>query len=129
VGSDHDPRALAVAKANLDAAGAREVILFEGDATRDTPPGAAPTVIVTNPPLGRRVQRSVTLAPLLDRFVDHAFHVLAPGGRMAWISPFPLRTRAVAAAAGFLLARTLEVDLGGFAAELQVLRKPGRPRE
>jgi hypothetical protein len=60
---------------------------------------------------------------MLDRFVAHAARVLAPGGRLAWISPFPARTREVAAASGLVLARALTVDMGGFAAELQLLRR------
>src|SRR6185312_7735419 len=77
-GSDLDPAALAVARANLLAAGVPEPSLFEGDATRATPPGPAPTLIVTNPPLGRRVQRTALLAPMLERFLAHAARVLAP---------------------------------------------------
>jgi 23S rRNA G2445 N2-methylase RlmL len=124
VGSDLDEGALAVAKANLEAAGARDVTLIQGDATRLTPPGDAPTLIITNPPLGRRVQRTAALAPLLDRFVEHAAGLLAPGGRLSWISPFPERTRAVAEALGLVSLVAQEVDLGGFAAELQVLHRP-----
>jgi predicted RNA methylase len=121
VGSDLDAAALAVARANLEAAGAREVTLIQGDATRLRPPGPAPTLIITNPPLGRRVQRSAALGPLLDRFVEHASGLLAPGGRISWISPFPARTRTIAGVRGLTVALAREVDLGGFPAELQVL--------
>ncbi len=129
-GSDLDEGALAVAKGNLEAAGVRDAALIQGDATQLRPGGPAPTLIVTNPPLPRRrVQRSADLGPMLDRFVEHAASVLAPGGRMVWISPFPARTRAVAIARGLSLSRALEVDMGGFAAEVQVLLKEeGRPR-
>jgi len=124
MGSDLDAGALAIAKANLEAAGARAVTLIQGDSTRLNPPGPAPTLIVTNPPLGRRVQRGAGLGPMLDRFLEHAANVLAPGGRMVWISPFPERTRGVAEAHGLTLARSQEVDMGGFPGELQVFRKP-----
>jgi 23S rRNA G2445 N2-methylase RlmL len=128
-GSDLDAAALAVAKTNLDAAGARAVTLIQGDATGLTPPGPAPTLIVTNPPLGRRVQRSAALGPMLDSFLGHAAQVLAPGGRVAWVSPFPDRTRESAAARGLAVVRVLEVDLGGFTGEIQLLRKSeGRRR-
>jgi predicted RNA methylase len=123
-GSDLDPPALAVARANLEAAGARSPLLFEGDATRDVPPGPAPTLIVTNPPLGRRVHRSAMLAPMLERFLVHAARVLAPEGRLSWMSPFPERTRLAAEGAGLFLARAQEVDLGGFAVEMQLWRAP-----
>jgi predicted RNA methylase len=125
VGSDLDERALAIARANLTACGVREATLLGGDASRMRPPGLAPDLIVTNPPLGRRVQRTAQLAPLLDRFVAHAARVLAPGGRMAWISPFPDRSREVAKASGLSLTRALEVDLGGFVAEMQVFAARG----
>jgi 23S rRNA G2445 N2-methylase RlmL len=121
VGSDVDEAALDVARANLAAAGARDATLLRGDAATLVPPGPRPTLIVTNPPLGRRVQRSAALAPLLDRFVAHAARLLAPGGRMVWISPFPERTRAVAEAQGLRVARARMVDMGGFSAELQEL--------
>jgi 23S rRNA G2445 N2-methylase RlmL len=125
-GSDVDPAALEVARANLEACGAHDVTLLAGDATSLRPPGPRPTLIVTNPPLGRRVQRSAALAPLLDRFVTHAAELLAPGGILSWISPFPERTRDVAERCRLLMMRALEVDLGGFDAELQVWRKAGR---
>jgi 23S rRNA G2445 N2-methylase RlmL len=127
-GSDLDPAALAVAKANLEAAGVAEPSLFEGDATRAVPPGPAPTLIVTNPPLGRRVQRTALLAPMLDRFLAHASRVLAPEGRLSWISPFPERTRLAAERAGLFLSRAVEVDLGGFAVEMQLFRAPPAAR-
>lgn len=119
VGSDIDARALSVARGNLDAAGAEDAALVMGDATSLPPPGPPPTLIVTNPPLGRRVQRGAGLGPLLDRFVSHAAGVLAKHGRLVWMSPFPARTREIAAARGLALAEAREVDLGGFAAEMQ----------
>ena len=122
-GTDLDAGALEVAKANLAAAGAHDVTLIQGEATRINPPGAAPTLIVTNPPLGRRVQRGAGLGPLLDRFIVHAAAVLAPGGRMAWISPFAERTKACAEENGLTVGRVQEVDMGGFPGELQVFRK------
>lgn len=123
VGSDVDPRALEIARRNLDAAGARDVELLAGDATSVRLPGPAPTLVITNPPLGRRVQRGAGLAPLLVRFVEHAASLLPRGGRLVWISPFPARTREAAAAHRLALKETYEVDMGGFAAEMQVLVK------
>lgn len=124
-GSDLEPAALATARANLDAAGARDATLARGDATSLLPPGGPPTLILTNPPLGRRVQRSADLAPMIDRFLEHAARVLAPGGRLVWISPFAARTRALAARLGLTSTLAREVDMGGFSAELQAFRKRG----
>lgn len=123
VGSDIDARALSVARENLAAAGVRDALLLEGDAAKLVLSGPAPTLILSNPPLGRRVQRSSALAPLLDRFVAHAAAVLAPGGRLAWISPFPRRTEEMAAQKGLSLSRSWVVDMGGFSAEMQLFVK------
>lgn len=123
VGSDLDPRALAVAKVNLQAASVRDAELLIGDATSLRFPNPPPSLIVTNPPLGRRVQRGAGLAPLLDRFVAHAASRLSSGGRLAWISPFPRRSREVAAAHGLALTAARDVDMGGFAAEMEVFQK------
>ena len=65
---------------------------------------------------------------MLERFLAHATQVLAPEGRLCWISPFPERTRLAAERSGLFLSRALEVDLGGFAAEMQLYRTPPAPR-
>jgi 23S rRNA G2445 N2-methylase RlmL len=123
-GSDIEPRALEVAKVNLDAAGVKDAVFLEGNAaTLRLPGGAEPTLIITNPPLGRRVQRSASLGPILDRFLGNVADVLAKNGRLVWISPFPGRTRDVGAARGLTLKLAREVDMGGFAAEMQVMVK------
>lgn len=116
VGTDLDQAALRVAAANLAAAGVARATLVRADACVHDPGGA--TLVLTNPPMGRRVHRG-DVGPLLDRFVDHAARVLAPGGRLVWVSPLPARTAARAARAGLALARTIDVDLGGFTGQLQ----------
>ncbi|WP_437522927.1 HEAT repeat domain-containing protein [Sorangium sp. So ce726] len=129
VGSDRDPRALQIARENLDAAGARGAELFQRDACGAPPPGEAPTLILTNPPLGRRVERTGDLDAMLDRFVEDAARALAPGGRMVWISPFPERTEAVARRSGLRPEALLRVDMGGFDAQIQSFHKEAlRPR-
>ncbi|WP_437912085.1 HEAT repeat domain-containing protein [Sorangium sp. So ce302] len=129
VGSDRDPRALQIARENLDAAGARGAELLQRDAGGAPPPGEAPTLILTNPPLGRRVERTGDLDAMLDRFVEGAARALAPGGRMVWISPFPARTEAVARRSGLRPETLLRVDMGGFDAQIQSFHKEAlRPR-
>jgi hypothetical protein len=64
IGSDLDPKALTTAEANLKSAGLERFELHAADATTFKPEGV--TLIVTNPPMGRRVQRG-DVAPLLDR--------------------------------------------------------------
>ncbi len=125
IGSDTDPEALVAARANLEAAGlaeGRQVTLELGDATEHAPPRV--TSIITNPPMGRRVARDGSLANLLDRFCDHAAGVLAPGGRLTWLSPLGARTAARAEANRLRVALRQPVDMGGFHAELQVWEKP-----
>ena len=81
-------------------------------------------MIITNPPMGRRVARGEA-KDLLARFLDHAAAALCPAGVLVWISPFPRDTRARAAALGLELREAHIVDMGGFDAEIQVLARPG----
>jgi len=120
LGSDIDPAALEVARENLGGAGVTAELCL-GDATRLVPEGV--TLIVTNPPMGRRLARDRTLGPLLTDFVAHAARVLSPGGRLVWLSPLPELTRRAAAAAGLRGPTGPLVDMGGFDAELQTLKK------
>jgi predicted RNA methylase len=117
IGTDLDGRALSAARANLERAGAR-VELVRADALSFEPP-ARPTAIVTNPPMGRRVLRGADVGAMLASFVERAARILAPGGRLVWMSPEPRETRAAAERSGLRLARALRVDMGGFDAELQ----------
>jgi len=125
-GSDTDPRALEIAARNLQAAGVRDAQLVRADATTHAPRGV--TLILTNPPMGRRVARGQAVA-LLEAFLDHAARVLVDAGRLVWLSPFPDRGERVLRAAGLEVAVRRQVDLGGFGAELQVVtRTRARPR-
>jgi 23S rRNA G2445 N2-methylase RlmL len=117
-GSDVDPRALAAARRNLDGAGIGFARLVEADALRFAPP--APSLILTNPPMGRRVARDGSIAELLERFVEHAASVLRPSGRLVWLSPLPRRTQAVARRVGLDVVLGPDVDLGGFSAQVQI---------
>lgn len=114
-GTDLDPRALTAARENANRAGVT-LQLSAADATKHVVPGV--TLIVTNPPMGRRVARDGSIAQLLEAFVRHAARVLT-SGRLVWLSPLPDRTAAVARSAGFRVTRVGPVDMGGFEAELQ----------
>jgi hypothetical protein len=122
-GTDNDRRALAVARANAEAAGV-PVSLEHGDALGPGPPGA--TLVITNPPMGRRASRTAGTDAMLDRFVTHAAGALAPGGRFVWIAPWPQRAREAAAQAGLTLDWSRVIDMGGFDAEVQRWIKPDR---
>jgi 23S rRNA G2445 N2-methylase RlmL len=120
IGTDVDEGALTATRTNLEAAKVDGVELHLEDATTFSPTGV--TLILSNPPMGRRVVRSTELGKLLDRFVDHAAKVLVPGGRIVWLSPLPERTRARAEANELHVEDARMVDMRGFSAELQVLR-------
>ena len=119
LGTDDDDAALAAARRNLESAGVTASLLRADALTHD--PGPV-TSIITNPPMGRRVLRG-EVEPLLLRFVDRAAALLAPGGTLAWISPVPAATRDRAARAGMRLELARTIDMGGFNAELQLLRR------
>jgi 23S rRNA G2445 N2-methylase RlmL len=118
-GSDHSAAALATARANLDAAGVAAELAV-ADALAHEVPGV--TIILTNPPMGKRVLPGKAV-PVLERLVERAAAILPPGGLLVWISPIPGETRARAAAGGLRLLDSHPIDMGGFAAEIQVLRR------
>jgi precorrin-6B methylase 2 len=121
LGTDTDERALAAARVNAERAGVR-LELARGEATTWAPP-QAPTLVLTNPPMGRRTGGHRELGGLLERFVERAAAVVAPGGRLVWLTPQPARTDPHARAAGLTLDASHEVDMGGFRAMLQRWRK------
>ena len=120
IGTDLERAAIDAARANLSAAGIGDATLVVADATTYEPSGV--TLIVTNPPMGRRVQRG-THGELLERFVDHAARILVPGGALVWAVPDPQRLHARAESAGLVLDHAFTVDMGGFPASMSVHRK------
>jgi precorrin-6B methylase 2 len=108
LGTDVDGAALEAARANLAAAGVHADLAL-ADA-RSHAPGPI-DLILTNPPLGSRVQ--LDAAALLVATLPHLVRALAPHGRLVWITPAPRRTSPVAEQLGLVCARSLPVDLGG----------------
>ncbi|MBX3159876.1 MAG: methyltransferase [Deltaproteobacteria bacterium] len=126
-GSDLDDAALAAARTNLDAAGATVARLAAGDARAYAPAdllGGAPTLIITNPPLGSRV--AVAAPALLAEAMHNFGRRLAPGGRLVWITPAPKRTSPAAEAIGLCLVRAFPVDLGGVRGRLERWDHPAK---
>lgn len=121
-GTDVDAEAIDAAKANLSSAGIRSATLAVADATSYVASGVS--LIITNPPMGRRVQRG-THSDVLERFVAHAARLLVPGGALVWAAP-DARANAHAERAGLVIERAFSVDMGGFPAEFSVHRKPAR---
>lgn len=120
VGTDIDPRALDAARENLRAARVTAELSL-ADATAHRVSGV--TLILTNPPMGRRVARERDLGRLLEAFLRHAARTLTARGRLVWLSPLPALTREVAIAVGLTPQAGPPVDMGGFETELQTLRK------
>lgn len=118
-GTDLERAAIDASRANLAAAGITDANLVVADATRFEVKGVS--LVITNPPMGRRVQRG-THGELLERFVDHAAKLLVPGGALVWAAP-DASLNARAERAGLLLEQAFTVDMGGFPAELSVHRK------
>lgn len=125
VGTDLDEAALAAARQNLAAAGVKAK-LVQGDALsergpiRDATRGV--TCIVTNPPMGRRVQRG-GVTDLLAAFVVRAAELLPRGGRLAWLDPQPRRHEPVLRAHGLRPLVLRNVDMNGFYAQLELWQK------
>jgi 23S rRNA G2445 N2-methylase RlmL len=85
-----------------------------------------PTLIITNPPMGRRVLERDALDRLFRPFIARVAGELADGGRFVWISPLPERTLRVARAEGLVPKLGRTVDMGGFDAQIQVFVRPTR---
>jgi precorrin-6B methylase 2 len=129
LGTDVDAHALQVAIANVEAARrpVASVQWQQGDAREIVPtaPGTrGVTLIVSNPPMGRRVARDGTVRSLLAEFVTHAASVLEPGGRLVWVSATPRVTAEAGRAAGLSVEDLGDFDMGGFAVAVQRMRKP-----
>ena len=122
-GTDIDANAIAAAQANVASAGLGHVTLCLQDARLFNPP-QAPTLIITNPPFGRRVVVTEGVRELLEDVLGHAAAQLAPHGRMVFITPRVHATAAVMKRAGLTLVRQLPVDVGGFAAHLELWQVP-----
>ena len=115
-GTDLESQALSAARSNAERA-KLELRLTQGDARSHRVRGVS--LIISNPPMGRRVVRDGNLGSLLDAFLANAASSLAPSGRLVWLSPLAEQTAATARRLGLKVTRYEPVDLGGFSAELQ----------
>lgn len=120
IGTDTEQSAIDAARTNLAGAGITNAQIERASGTTYQPRDVG--TIITNPPMGRRVQRG-SHVELLGRFVEHAARTLVPNGVLVWAAPEPRRLHEGAARAGLVVERALTVDMGGFPAELTVLRK------
>ena len=127
-GTDVDERAIAVARTNTSSAelACTDLDLHQGDALTTRPGDGArrPSLIITNPPMGRRVAGDGSVRELLTTFVHRVGKALTRGGRLVWLSPSPKLTRQAGLEVGLAVEDREEIDMGGFWATLQVMRKP-----
>ncbi len=128
-GTDISPEALVIARANLDAAKVAVPATFACCDFREAAkacglgPGSV-SLVITNPPLGRRL-RLADPWEFFTAFFEAASAVLRPGGRLVFTNPLRLEPRDPSLALEY--RRT--VDLGGFDCRLEMWRKTeGLPR-
>ena len=124
IGTDTDRKAIAVAEANV--ASARLQGVASNFAVRDfreyagvngLGPGTV-TLLITNPPMGRRI-RIPDMKGLFSAFFDVAAEALKPGGRLVFPNPLRLEPRDPS----LQLQYREVVDLGGFDCRLEVYLK------
>jgi 23S rRNA G2445 N2-methylase RlmL len=123
-GTDLDPAAIGIARANFEAAALENV---SGNFTQcdfrdaEQRAGFAPgsiTLVITNPPLGRRV-RVKDMRGLIADLLLAASKALEPGGLLIFTNPL----RDGPSSPSLKLEYRQTVDLGGFDCQLEMYRK------
>jgi 23S rRNA G2445 N2-methylase RlmL len=123
-GTDRDAAAIGIIERNFASAklGSIETHFHRCDFREiATAAGLAPhslDLIITNPPLGRRV-RIPNLRGLFDDLFAAAARMLRPGGRLVFTNPFRMESPQ----RSLKLQSRQVVDLGGFDCRLEVYRK------
>jgi 23S rRNA G2445 N2-methylase RlmL len=123
-GTDRSTVAIVIAGRNFAAAQIKAVEArficcdFRDFARKENLPPGGLTLIITNPPLGRRV-RIADLRGLFDDLFATAASLLAPGGRLVLTNPFRMESPQPS----LQLQSRRMVDLGGFDCRLEMYRK------
>lgn len=128
LGSDRSAEAIAIAADNFAAAGVPVASEFHNcdfrDFARTTNVAAGSiSLIVTNPPLGKRVPIP-NLGGLIRDLFAVAEKMLRPGGRLVFANPIPSASRYTS----LVLQSSRAVDFGGFDCRLEHYVKSARPR-
>jgi 23S rRNA G2445 N2-methylase RlmL len=124
LGTDLSPDAIQAARANWHAAqfpGVSADFVLRDFRQFEKIPGygsGSISLIITNPPLGKRVPIP-NLRGLFEELFTVATLALRPGGRMVWINPLKIKPPA----SSLRLEFQQTVDLGGFSCRLELLRK------
>lgn len=119
-GTDLDPKAIAIAKLNISSADlsiANTTLSCRDFREARLPPGSV-TLMITNPPLGRRVRVKDLRGLIADLFAT-AGNVLAPSGRLVVVNPLRLGPEDPS----LTLEYQQEIDMGGFECRLEMYRK------
>jgi SAM-dependent methyltransferase len=123
-GTDLDPAAVGIARANFEAAGLENVSakftqcdFRDAEQLADIAPGSM-TLVITNPPLGRRV-RVKNMRGLIADLLFAASKALEPGGLLIFTNPL----RDGPNSPSLELAYRQAVDLGGFDCQLEMYSK------
>jgi len=128
-GTDLDSKAIAIARANISAAQLSVIKSnfsacdFRAALNPGNPAGIIPggvTLMITNPPLGRRI-RVKDLQGLFADLYQVAARALAPGGRLVFVNPLRLRPEDPSLKLEYRQA----IDMGGFECRLEMYRKMG----
>ncbi len=126
-GTDLSPEAIDIAQRNFMAARFTAVEAhfnccdFRDFAVRAGVPPRSLSLIISNPPLGRRV-RIPGLHALFDDLFASAATLLRPGGRLVFTNPFRMESPQPSLQLEFRQV----VDLGGFDCQLEVYRRTTR---
>ncbi len=127
-GTDISPEAIAIAQANVAAAQLKDVPAklvccdFRRHAQIDGLGPASVTLVITNPPLGRRV-RVPDMRGLFADLFSVAANVLKPGGRLVFANPLKLEP----SDPSLKLQYREVIDLGGFDCRLEMYEKLAGP--
>jgi 23S rRNA G2445 N2-methylase RlmL len=127
-GTDLDANAAAIAARTIAGAAPGGVAAqiscadFRAFAAHGSPVLGRVTLVITNPPMGRRVRVPDLHAFVADLF-DVAARVLAPGGRFVFANP----TRIAPRGGALQLRYRQTVDVGGFACRVEKYVKPAAP--
>jgi tRNA G10 N-methylase Trm11 len=123
-GTDINPDAVAISRANFAAANLKVVQIrlacfdFRDYAKVEGLGPKSVTLIITNPPMGRRI-RVLNMRALFGDLFAIAAAVLKPGGRLIFVNPLHIKPLAPS----LKLKYRKVIDLGGFNCRLEMYLK------
>lgn len=94
LGTDADPKAIAIARANAERAGIAPLVEFKTLAMQDIQATASPGLLVCNPPYGERLGDTTQLVPVYQQ-LGKALHEHYQGWKAAVITSNPVLAKAM----------------------------------